>query len=117
MPSHLFHTVRDDDYHDVQSRGREDALEITSWSHEVNDYHCTTINGTPDVFASIVVELMTWAGVVKAVSDRHAADELANPGLKSVDELSPLAVDYFRRGFALFGEQASHYAIKAVDNG
>lgn len=72
---------------------------------------------TPDVLADLVVKLTTWPDVMAKVT--RASILAAHDGADGheVDDLDAVAVDYFRRGFALFGEQASHYAVKEVDNG
>ncbi len=70
-----------------------------------------------DNLVDLVEHLASRPEVVEAMAQRAERAAARRIGEQSVDDVSDIAKDYFRRGFAVFGEQQAHYAVQVVDNG
>jgi hypothetical protein len=117
MPSHTFLTVRDGDHSEVKVDPTLGRLELTTWADTATDYGCVSFTAPADVMAEIVVKLTTWPDVLDLVARQSVRQAGADAADRDADDLAPIARDYFRRGFALFGREAAEAGIAGVDHG
>jgi hypothetical protein len=103
MTTHIDLTVRDDGKAEFERGSVPGILRIYARDGENRPDGSVTLYARPDVLADLLVELSTWPDVVNAAGERFRDAILGADVIAQAPELSEIAKDYFRKGFAQYG--------------